>query len=105
MARGCILIEYGGLSPEPTPFPLFSVLNKSLILRGYLQARAGWEWRIEPLLKRGKIDADCLIQGRLKIIKTAKARRPKPTLIGIAAGEITSMTKPVPVEPMTLPAE
>ncbi|MBZ9849903.1 zinc-dependent alcohol dehydrogenase family protein [Mesorhizobium sp. CA14] len=36
MARGGILIEYGGLSPEPTPFPLFDVLAKTLTLRGYL---------------------------------------------------------------------
>ncbi|WGD48958.1 zinc-dependent alcohol dehydrogenase family protein [Bradyrhizobium sp. CB1650] len=36
MAPGGILIEYGGLSPEPTPFPLSNVLSKSLILRGYL---------------------------------------------------------------------
>jgi len=36
MSRGGILIEYGGLSPEPTPFPLFNVLTKSLVLRGYL---------------------------------------------------------------------
>ncbi|OAF09778.1 NADPH:quinone reductase [Bradyrhizobium centrolobii] len=36
MTPGGILIEYGGLSPEPTPFPLFHVLSKSLILRGYL---------------------------------------------------------------------
>ncbi|MEK9280105.1 MULTISPECIES: zinc-dependent alcohol dehydrogenase family protein [unclassified Bradyrhizobium] len=36
MAPGGILIEYGGLSPEPTPFPLFNVLSKSLTLRGYL---------------------------------------------------------------------
>ncbi|MBR1220764.1 zinc-dependent alcohol dehydrogenase family protein [Bradyrhizobium sp. U87765 SZCCT0131] len=36
MARGGILIEYGGLSPEPTPFPLFAVLGKTLTLRGYL---------------------------------------------------------------------
>ncbi|MGH6806114.1 MAG: zinc-dependent alcohol dehydrogenase family protein [Ensifer adhaerens] len=36
MARGGILIEYGGLSPEPTPFPLFDVLSKTLTLRGYL---------------------------------------------------------------------
>lgn len=35
MALSGILIEYGGLSPEPTPFPLFTVLSKSLILRGY----------------------------------------------------------------------
>ncbi len=36
MSRGGILIEYGGLSAEPTPFPLFPVLSKSLTLRGYL---------------------------------------------------------------------
>ena len=36
MARGGILIEYGALSPEPTPFPLFAVLGKSLTLKGYL---------------------------------------------------------------------
>ncbi|RUU08222.1 NADPH:quinone reductase, partial [Mesorhizobium sp. M7A.T.Ca.TU.009.01.3.2] len=31
-----ILIEYGGLSQAPTPFPLFAVLAKTLTLRGYL---------------------------------------------------------------------
>ncbi|MER8556675.1 zinc-dependent alcohol dehydrogenase family protein [Mesorhizobium sp. M0976] len=36
MARGGILIEYGGLSPDPTPFPLPAVLGKTLTLRGYL---------------------------------------------------------------------
>jgi NADPH:quinone reductase-like Zn-dependent oxidoreductase len=36
MSPGGILIAYGGLSPEPTPFPLFNVLGKSLTLRGYL---------------------------------------------------------------------
>lgn len=36
MARGGMLIEYGGLSPLPTPFPLPAVLAKSLTLRGYL---------------------------------------------------------------------
>ncbi len=36
MAPGGILIEYGGLSPQPTPFPLFAVLSKRLTLRGYL---------------------------------------------------------------------
>ncbi|MEK1887887.1 MAG: zinc-dependent alcohol dehydrogenase family protein [Phyllobacterium sp.] len=37
-AMGCggILVEFGGLSTEPTPFPLFTVLKKSLTLRGYL---------------------------------------------------------------------
>lgn len=36
MSRGGILLEYGALSPEPTPFPLFTVLTKCLTLRGYL---------------------------------------------------------------------
>jgi NADPH:quinone reductase-like Zn-dependent oxidoreductase len=36
MSPGGLLIEYGGLSPEPTPFPLFNVLGKCLTLRGYL---------------------------------------------------------------------
>ncbi|SFI56605.1 NADPH:quinone reductase [Phyllobacterium sp. CL33Tsu] len=36
MARGGVLIEYGGLSREPTPFPLAQVLGKCLTLRGYL---------------------------------------------------------------------
>lgn len=36
MGRGGILFEYGGLSPQATPFPLFNVLGKSLTLRGYL---------------------------------------------------------------------
>ena len=29
MSRGGLLIEYGGLSPEPTRFPLFAVLSKT----------------------------------------------------------------------------
>ncbi|MEN1586044.1 zinc-binding dehydrogenase, partial [Pseudomonas aeruginosa] len=33
-----ILLEYGALSSEPTPFPLFTVLGKSLTLKGYLYA-------------------------------------------------------------------
>ncbi|TIX28614.1 zinc-dependent alcohol dehydrogenase family protein [Mesorhizobium sp.] len=36
MSKGGILIEYGGLSPEPTRFPLPAVLAKTLTLRGYL---------------------------------------------------------------------
>jgi NADPH:quinone reductase-like Zn-dependent oxidoreductase len=36
MARGGILLQYGALSSEPTPFPLFAALSKSLTLRGYL---------------------------------------------------------------------
>ncbi|MCF5725711.1 zinc-binding dehydrogenase, partial [Pseudomonas syringae] len=33
-----ILLEYGALSSEPTPFPLFTVLGKCLTLKGYLYA-------------------------------------------------------------------
>ncbi len=36
MSKEGILIEYGGLSREPTPFPLAAVLSKTLTLRGYL---------------------------------------------------------------------
>lgn len=36
MGTGGILIEYGGLSGQSTPFPLPAVLAKSLTLRGYL---------------------------------------------------------------------
>lgn len=36
MAQGGILFEYGGLSREPTPFPLWTVLRRALTLRGYL---------------------------------------------------------------------
>jgi NADPH:quinone reductase len=34
-APGSLLIEYGALSPEPTPFPLFAALSKGLAIRGY----------------------------------------------------------------------
>ena len=30
-----MIIEYGALSPEPTPYPLFSALAKRLTIRGY----------------------------------------------------------------------
>ncbi|WP_439631757.1 zinc-dependent alcohol dehydrogenase family protein [Shinella sp.] len=36
MSEGGILIEYGGLDPLPTPFPMLSALSKTLTLRGYL---------------------------------------------------------------------
>ena len=34
-APGAIIFEYGALSPEPTPFPLFPALGKGLTVRGY----------------------------------------------------------------------
>ncbi|AHG18660.1 NADPH:quinone reductase [Chania multitudinisentens RB-25] len=36
MSHGGILIGYGNLSPEPTPYPLEHVLPKGLTLRGYV---------------------------------------------------------------------
>jgi NADPH:quinone reductase len=36
MAPRGILFQYGALSPDPTPLPLFDVLGKSLTIRGYL---------------------------------------------------------------------
>ena len=35
MRPGGMVFVYGALSPEPTPFPLFAAIGKSLILRGY----------------------------------------------------------------------
>lgn len=35
MAAGGILFQYGGLSAEPTPFPLMLALSKGLTMRGY----------------------------------------------------------------------
>jgi len=34
-APGASIFEYGALSPEPTPYPLFPMLSKGLTLRGY----------------------------------------------------------------------
>lgn len=34
-AQGAVIIEYGALSPEPSPFPLFASLAKGLSIRGY----------------------------------------------------------------------
>ena len=35
LTHGGILFQYGALSPEPTPFPLFAAIGKSLTMRGY----------------------------------------------------------------------
>jgi len=34
-ADGAVIVEYGALSPAPTPFPLFPALAKGLTVRGY----------------------------------------------------------------------
>ncbi len=35
-AVGGTIVEYGALSPDPTPFPLFAALKKGLAVRGYM---------------------------------------------------------------------
>lgn len=35
-AQGGIIFQYGALSPEPTPLPLFTLLSKQLTVRGYI---------------------------------------------------------------------
>lgn len=36
MSHGGLLVSYGGLSSEPTPYPLLTALSKGLTVRGYL---------------------------------------------------------------------
>ncbi len=64
MSRGGILLEYGGLSAEPTPFPLPAVLGKMLTLRGYLVHEiTGNKARLEAAKK---FVLDGLVSGSLK---------------------------------------
>ncbi|MNS02897.1 Quinone oxidoreductase 1 [compost metagenome] len=64
MARGGILLQYGALSPEPTPFPLFTVLGKSLTLKGYLYSEVVSD---DAVLERAKtFIVDGLKSGALK---------------------------------------
>jgi NADPH:quinone reductase-like Zn-dependent oxidoreductase len=66
MSPGGILFEYGALSPEPTPLPLFDVLGKSLTVRGYIM----FEISSNParLDKAKKFIFDGLASGKLKPI-------------------------------------
>jgi len=64
MARGGILLEYGVLSTEPTPFPLLTVLSKSLTLKGYLYTEVVSD---DAVLERAKsFIKDGLVSGALK---------------------------------------
>ncbi len=55
-----IIFQYGALSPEPTPFPLFSVLGKGLTIRGYTL----FEFTQDPQqLKRAKDDIYGWLEG------------------------------------------
>ena len=48
LGRGGILFQYGALSTEPTPLPLFTVLGMGLTIRGYTL----FEFTPKPLARR-----------------------------------------------------
>ena len=59
-----ILFQYGALSPEPTPLPLFLMIGKSLTIRGYILLEITSD---AARLERGKsFIVDGLASGRLK---------------------------------------
>jgi len=66
MADRGILFQYGALSTEPTPLPLFDVLSKSLTIRGYVL----FEITGDPqrLARAKKFIVDGLSSGKLKPI-------------------------------------
>lgn len=66
MAYGGILFQYGGLSAEPTPFPLMIALSKGLTMRGYTL----FEVVSDPARfdKAKKFVFDALSSGKLKPI-------------------------------------
>jgi NADPH:quinone reductase-like Zn-dependent oxidoreductase len=64
VGNGGTIFEYGGLAPEPTPFPLFPALAKSLVIRGYNSYSIVGN---PESLERGKrFVVDGLATGRLK---------------------------------------
>lgn len=66
MAQGGILIEYGLLSGEPTPFPLVKALFKSLTLRGFIYSEIVTDSQKLPAAKRFILEG--LTSGALKPI-------------------------------------
>jgi NADPH:quinone reductase-like Zn-dependent oxidoreductase len=62
-----ILFQYGALSPEPTPLPLFDVLMKSLTIRGYVL----FEITSDPVR---------LEQGKQFVIKGLTSNKLKPVI-------------------------
>jgi NADPH:quinone reductase-like Zn-dependent oxidoreductase len=69
-ANGGIVFEYGALSAEPTPFPLFAALVNSLSIRGYILLEVTRD--PDALAKAQKYISDRLADGRFapKIAKT-----------------------------------
>ena len=72
MAQSGLIVEYGKLSTEPTPLPLFELLGKGLTIRGYVLFEVV---RDPKRLERGKeFIFGGLASGKLKpvIAKTFK---------------------------------
>jgi len=65
-AEGALIVEYGALSTEPTPYPLFAALSKQLTVRGYTL----FELTKDPNLLAGAISfvSEGLLQGKLEPI-------------------------------------
>ncbi|MEO7343887.1 MAG: zinc-binding dehydrogenase, partial [Methylotenera sp.] len=65
-AQGGIIFQYGALSTEPTPLPLFTLLSKQLTIRGYTL----FELSTNPvrLAKAKQFVMDGLASGKLKPI-------------------------------------
>jgi len=61
-----IIFEYGALSTEPTPFPLFEVLGKLLTVRGYVLSEVTGD--AKRLARAKQFIADGLASGKLKPI-------------------------------------
>lgn len=63
-APHCQIIEYGWLSGEPTPFPLFLAFQKGLTIRAYTL----YEFVHDPVLRRAAEEfvTDHLAQGKLR---------------------------------------
>ncbi len=63
-AQGGIIFQYGALSTEPTPLPLFTILSKQLTIRGYTL----FELSTNParLAKAKQFVIDGLASGKLK---------------------------------------
>jgi NADPH2:quinone reductase len=66
MAQNGVIIEYGALSPDPTPLPLFPLLVKNLRLHGYQYKEVVRD--ASELEKAKKFILDGLAYGRLKAV-------------------------------------
>lgn len=63
-AHGGIIFQYGALSPEPTPLPLFTIIGKQISIRGY--TLFGLTTDSQRLEKAKQFVIDCVSSGKLK---------------------------------------